>query len=81
MKSTQVSPILAQAITGAWATPMPKLQGEALERALAKLDAPEPWEKRSPQFMIDGYEEPSTAEKRDPQFMIDGYEEPAPEQN
>lgn len=60
---------------GALAAPAPKLEGEALERALAKLNAPEPWEKRDPQYMIDGYEEP-TEKKRSPQYMIDGYEEP-----
>jgi hypothetical protein len=26
--------------------PAPKLEGEALERALERLNAPEPWEKR-----------------------------------
>ncbi|KAK7954442.1 hypothetical protein PG996_015254 [Apiospora saccharicola] len=73
MKITQITLLTLSACISA--TPVPKLQGAALERALAKLNAPEPWEKRSLQFMIDGYEDAASSEKRSPQFMIDGYED------
>lgn len=82
MRSAQITilNILLAAVSG---FPAPKLEGEALEHALERLNAPEPWEKRDSlvqrQFMIDGYEEttPDTKDKR--QFMIDGYEELEPE--
>lgn len=62
--------------------PAPAVKGVVLERALARLNAPEPWEKRDVQaqatsadkrrFMINAYEELDDKEKR--HSMIDDYE-------
>ena len=78
MKHTYIALLFAllSAVSG---LPAPKLSGEALERALTRLNAPEAWEKRGVglqrrQFMIDPYEDDDDAKSKR-QFMIDPYED------
>lgn len=69
-------------VTSVSSLPTPKVKGVAHERALAHLNAPEPWKKRDVQaqatsadkrqFMIDAKEELDDKEKR--HSMIDDYE-------
>lgn len=73
-------------VTSVSGLPAPELKGVALERALARLNAPEPWQKRDVQaqatstdkrqFMIGAYEElDDTISKGKRQSINDAYEE------
>lgn len=53
-------------VTSVSGLPAPEVKGLALERALARLNAPEPWEKRDVQAQS------TSTDKR--HFMIDAYE-------
>ncbi|KKY14822.1 hypothetical protein UCDDS831_g08000 [Diplodia seriata] len=82
MKPTQITSILAVLLaTAAQAAPTPKLEGAALERTLAKLNAPEPWEKKKKRdalcsaasfAALDARAKDSLSKR---QFVIDAYEE------